>query len=255
MDLKSSAPGPARALARRVLPLAVRHRLLMWKERLSTWPPAGAVRFGSLRRVTPVSRKFGFGRGQSIDRYYIENFLARQAGDIRGRVLEIGDAAYTRRFGDGRVTASDVLHVAPGNPEATIVGDLTRGEALPSEAFDCVVCIQTLQYIYEVQAAVRSLHRLLAPGGVALVSLPGIGQISRYDWERWGEHWRFTTMSARRLFGDVFGASNIQVEASGNVLSSVALLHGLSAGELRREELDRHDEEYQLSVLVRAVKA
>src|SRR5215210_7162112 len=54
--------------------------------------------FGSLRRVTPLSRYFGFDRGLPIDRYYIENFLARQAEDIHGRVLEIGDNSYTQRY-------------------------------------------------------------------------------------------------------------------------------------------------------------
>jgi hypothetical protein len=80
-------------------------------ERLTRWPAVGAVRFGSLRRVTPISRQFGLDRGQAIDRYYIESFLARHATDIRGRVLEIGDDSYTRKFGDGCVTRSDVLHL------------------------------------------------------------------------------------------------------------------------------------------------
>ena len=59
-------------------------------------------RFGMLRRVTPISTKWGFDRGLPIDRHYIENFLAVNADDIRGGVLEIGDNSYTRRFGNGR---------------------------------------------------------------------------------------------------------------------------------------------------------
>ncbi len=74
-----------------------------------------------------------------MDRYYIEAFLAAHASDVRGHVLEVGDDAYTRRFGAGEVTRSDVLHVGEGNPQATIVGDLTHAEHIPSGAFDCVI--------------------------------------------------------------------------------------------------------------------
>ena len=36
------------------------------------------------------------------------------------------------QFGKDRVTSSEVLHVIPGNPQATIVGDLSTGEGIPS---------------------------------------------------------------------------------------------------------------------------
>src|SRR5882757_9483668 len=90
-------------------------------ERLWT-PPLGTVKLGDFVRTSPVGRSFGFDRGTPIDRYYIENFLDKNAGDIRGRVLEIGDNSYTIRFGGPRVDKSDVLHVDEANPAATIVG-------------------------------------------------------------------------------------------------------------------------------------
>src|SRR6185295_11804314 len=71
-------------------------------------PPVGLVRFGSLRQLQPIGRIFGSEWGQCIDRYYIEAFLARHAGDIHGHVLEVADNAYTRQFGGTRVLQSDV---------------------------------------------------------------------------------------------------------------------------------------------------
>lgn len=244
-----------KALIKSLLPFAVRHRLLWWQQSLTQWPPRGFVQFGHLRRVTPISPKFSFGRGLSIDRYYIERFLARHASDVAGDVLEIGDPAYTKRFGGARVTDSQVLHVEEGNPQATMVGDLSAGERLPAERFDCIICTQTLQYIYDIQAAVRTLHRLLKPGGVVLVSMPGIGQLSRYDMDRWGEYWRFTTRSAQRLFEERFPGGDVAVDAHGNVLAAIAFLHGLASEELRAEELDVRDPNYEISIVVRAVKA
>lgn len=226
------------------LRLAVRRRLR----------PLGGARFGNLRRVAPVSRAFGYDRGSPVDRRYIEAFLAENAPDIRGRVLEVGDDAYTRRFGGGRVEVADVLHVHEANPKATIVDDLSTGQRIPSGAFDCVVLTQTLHLIYDVGAAARTLHRVLKPGGVLLATVPGISQVDRGEWgDTW--YWAFTPASARRLFRDAFPDGDVQVEAHGNVLAATAFLYGLAAEELRRGELDHHDPQYPLVVTVRARKA
>lgn len=243
-----------KAVAKAVFPAEVWRWLQGQQQRLRLWPPVGRVRPGHLRRVNPVSREFGLDRGQCIDRFYIESFLARHAGDIGGHVLEIADDTYTRRFGGERVAKSDVLHLQEGNPHTTLVGDLTSADHIPSNTFDCIIFTQTLQFIYDVRAAVRTLYRILRPGGILLATFPGISQISRYDMDRWGDYWRFTTLSARRLFEEAFPAAHVMVEAFGNVLAAVAFLHGLSAQDLRPEQLGYPDPDYQLLIAVRAVK-
>lgn len=211
------------------------------------------VRFGSLRRLTPVSREFGYDRGLPVDRYYIERFLALHAASVTGRALEVGDSAYTRRFGGQRVIQADVLNIAPGHPETTFVADLADAPDVPSATFDCVVLTQTLHLVFDVAAAVATLERILRPGGTALVTVPGIGPISTDEWSRtW--HWSFTPLSMSRLFGDVFGQDNVEVVAHGNVLTSVAFLEGLAADELRPEELDAHDPQYPMLITVRATR-
>jgi SAM-dependent methyltransferase len=244
----------ALVLARRILPSRVRD-WLGTQQGLRLRTPLGGVRFGNLRRVTPVSRVFGFDRGHCIDRYYIENFLGQHAEDIHGRVLEVADNSYTKRFGGDRVTTSDVLYLREGNPKATVVGDLSGENSIPSETFNCIIFTQTLQFIYNFQAAISSLHRVLKPGGVLLATFPGISQISRYDMERWGDYWRFTTASARRLFEEAFSPANVRVASYGNVLAANAFLHGLVEEDLRRTELDVHDPDYELLITVRAVKS
>jgi SAM-dependent methyltransferase len=238
-------------VARRMLPAGIRRRLV----RLTRWPPVGLVRFGSFRQLSPISSVWGTDRGSPVDRYYIERFLAASAQDVRGHVLEIGTNDYTRMFGGDRVARSDVLHVSESNPRVTIIGDLTRPDQLPSDSFDCIILTQTLQFIYDVPAALETVRRALKPGGVALVTIPGIANISRYDMDRWGHYWSFTTLSARRLFEAVFPSECVRVEAHGNVLASIAFLHGLAAEELRREELDHVDPDYELLITVRAEKS
>ncbi|HMN28115.1 MAG TPA: methyltransferase domain-containing protein [Caldilineaceae bacterium] len=218
---------------------------------MSTTKPA--FEWGSLRRVTPISHEFGFNRGTPIDRYYVEEFLTRRATDIRGRVLEIGDASYTHRFGGAQVTRADVLHVSAGNPGATFVGDLTNAPQLPSDAFDCFVLTQTLHLIYDVRAALRTIQRILKPGGVLLATFPGISQVSSDEWaETW--RWSFSAAAARRLFAEFFPTTALTYESFGNALSATAFLHGLAVAELSQRELDYRDPRYDLLIAVRAVK-
>jgi SAM-dependent methyltransferase len=147
----------------------------------------------------------------------------------------------------------DVLHVAKGNPRATIIADLTCADHIPADTFDCVILTQTLHLIYDMRAAVRTLHRALKRGGVLLLTAPGISQIDRGEWgSDWC--WSLTAYSARRLLEETFPPAGVEVETYGNVLAAVAFLHGLAAHELRRAELDARDPCYQVLVTARAVK-
>ncbi|HEX8272971.1 MAG TPA: methyltransferase domain-containing protein [Longimicrobiaceae bacterium] len=215
---------------------------------------ADRVDWGDLRRTTPVSRYFGYDRGQPVDRFYVEGFLERRRADVRGRVMEIGDDTYTRRFGGERVTRSDVLHVHAGNPRATLVGDLASGEGIPFDAFDCMVLTQTLHLVFDVRAAVRTVHRALRPGGVLLVTVPGISQVEKGEWgASW--YWGLTPRSLRRALEERFAPEEVETETHGNALSACAFLYGLAAEELRREELEHADPAYPVTVAARARKA
>jgi SAM-dependent methyltransferase len=229
------------------------------------WPPVGSVRLGGLNRLEPISRNYGFDRGTPVDRHYIETFLQRHrgsphygAGDIRGRVLEVGGDTYARRYGApdaGGETRVDVLHVDDSNPAATVVGDLSSGTGLPTGTFDCVICTQTLHVVWDFRAAIRHLHQMLKPGGVLLATVPGITPSCNPDRDLWGDYWRFTTLSFRRLLEEAFPPAQVHVEAYGNVLSSIAFLHGLAATELTTAQLSPRDPDYELVIVARARKA
>lgn len=240
-----------RLLARRYLSRETRRRLA----RLAVWPPVGWVRFGNLRRLKPVSSDYGNSRGLEIDRYYIEKFLAEFSTDVRGHVLEIKHNAYTIRYGGDRVTQSDVLHPVEGNPDATIVADLTKADHLPSNAFDAIIFTQTLQVIYDIRSTIATLHRILKPGGILLATASGMAQLSLEDFDKWGEYWRFTSQSARLLFEEAFSEENVTVRSYGNVLAAISFLEGLAVEDLRKKELDAVDRSYEVLIAVRAVKA
>jgi Methyltransferase domain len=232
------------------LPASARCWLIDQRHRWRVLPPRGFVRLGSLHRLAPISSSWG-ARGVPIDRYYIEGFLERHAGDIRGRVLECYDGRFTKRFGGGRVTRGDVLNVEPDNSNSTLVGDLAGLNDVPTGAFDCVIVTQVLQFIYDLKAAVATLHRILKPGGVILATVPGITPVPN---DPWPFMWTMTTISTERLFQGFFPANGISVESHGNVLAAIAFLHGLACEELQQAELDHHDPLYAVTIAVRAVK-
>lgn len=236
------------AIERR-LPLVVRRPL---RRSLGLAPPIGGVAFGDLRRTQPIDPEFGYNRGTPVDRFYIEEFLDCHRADVRGDTLEIGDDHYVRKYGGDRVVRSHVLHVSADNPRADFVGDLATIDHVPSDRFDCVILTQTLHLIYDYRAALGNVERILRPGGVLLITVPGITQIDRGEWNStW--YWSFTPQSMARLLAETFGP-DVELTSYGNVLAATAMLYGLSGSELRPQELQDRDPAYPVIVAARARK-
>jgi len=220
--------------------------------------PVGSVRFGDLRRLSPIRRDWGYGDGLPIGRYYIEKFLERNADVIRGRVLEVANNNYTTRFGGARVERSDVLTIEGTSPRATITGDIANKATLPAAAFDCIIFTQTLYYVYDVCAAIATIYHGLKPGGTLLLTTPGLAPMADQPGcgkpNRWPWYWLFTPAAVTRLLAECFGAGAITVETQGNILAVTACLHGLVAEEFEAAELDFADEQYPLNIAARAIK-
>jgi SAM-dependent methyltransferase len=206
---------------------------------------------GTIRRTTPLSDVWGRDRGTPIDRFYIEQFLERERHRIRGRVLEVLNAEYTRRFGVD-VERADVLDIDTTNPNATIVADLASADSIPADFFDCFILTQTLQYVYDLQSAVGHAHRILRPGGTLLCTVPVVQRIGRRDLG--SDYWRLTRAAATRLFETAFEGGSVEVRSCGNVLVAVAFLVGMAAEELSSRELGYDDPLFPLLVTVCATK-
>jgi SAM-dependent methyltransferase len=204
---------------------------------------------GTLRRTEPLSRRWGYDRGQPVDRYYIDDFLREHRADIRGRVLEVKESLYTDRYGH-ELTERAVLDVDPLNGQATIVADLAAPGSIAADGFDCFVLTQTLHLIPDVRAAVKQAHRVLRPGGVLLATVPSLSRALPSG----GDYWRFTPAACRHLFEPAFGADRVDVRGYGNVLAAIAFLAGMASEELKPRELDALDPEFPVLVAIRAVK-
>jgi SAM-dependent methyltransferase len=213
----------------------------------------GRVRWGDLRRTAPFDRNWGYGRGTPVDRVYIEMFLEEHAADVRGACLEVLNPTYTHRFGGDRVLFSDVLDLDPANLKATVISDLGENGSLPEDRYDCFILTQTIHLVPDMAAAMMNAHRTLVPGGVLLLTVPGIGRHeSRQGFEH--DRWRLTPTGLSWLL-ESREWEDRTVTSFGNVLTATAMLFGLAAEELKPQELTAQDLDYPLVVACRAVKA
>ena len=197
-----------------------------------------------------MSRTFGYERGLPIHRYYVQRFFENHSSQIRGRCLEFYDPGYIRRYGEGRPSRIDVLDLSEENPHATIVADLTKPNDIPSDTFDCIVCVHVLHLVYEADVFTRELHRLLVPGGALLVAVPGTSMID----PNWTEYRRWTALGVQTLLGQFFRSSDIRVEPYGNSLAAAAEMRGLASDEIAPWELNAKDDLFQVEVCGLAVK-
>ena len=203
--------------------------------------------------VNPISRSFGFDRGTPIDRYYIEIFLHKHSSLIYGVTLEIEENLYSKKFGNN-INKHEILSFSKDQKNATIIGDLSIPEKLPKDVTNCFICTQTLNFIYDFKKAIVGIYNLLKPEGIALVTVAGICQISRYDADRWGDFWRFNPQGIEKAFKEVFGEQNITMEVYGNSYSATMFLNGFAAEECNKKKLDYLDKDYPITITIIAKK-
>ena len=219
----------------------------------STAPGPGKVNMGDLNVTEPFSTEFAYDRGGPVDRYYIENFLQKNESLIKGRVLEIGGNEYTLRYGESKVIESEILHVDSSNVYATIIGDLSDAPQIPANSFDCIILTQTLHLIYNFKGAIETCFRILKPGGVLLLTVPGISHI---DQSEWGNYWlwSFTNHSISKILEECFSSEKIKISTFGNVLIATAFLYGMGLPEVSKKQLDSFDPHYQVIITAAAIK-
>lgn len=123
----------------------------------SIWP----IRFIERRRLEIIRTMVGPHRGLEI----------AEVGSGGGHVL--------RLFPEARLTAIDVSGVFLETARRNLRGydaRFVKGElsdlALPSAAFDRVICTEVLEHTREPAAILAEIRRLLRPGGVAVITVP-----------------------------------------------------------------------------------
>lgn len=204
------------------------------------------------RSLKPLSHNFGANRGEPMDRYYIEKFLAENSSVIKGACLEVKDNAYTVRFGND-IEKSDVIDVDKANPKATISADLRGMPEIPDNSYNCIILTQVLQFVDNYESAIKECFRILKPGGTLLATLPSMTRIDGRAGPI-GDYWRFTLASAKYIFEKYFNSSNIEMKSWGNILTGLAFWIGMAQEELSQRELNYKDPNFPVIISVKAKK-
>lgn len=103
--------------------------------------------------------------------------------------------ALARRFARTATLDPVGIDLVPG-PHVDMVADL-RDLPFPSASFDVALCVHVLEEIEEDRTAMAELHRVVRPGGWALVSVP-----TRLDQPTYEDPSIVTPRDRRRAFGE-----------------------------------------------------
>lgn len=196
----------------------------------------------------PVSRYFGAERGTPIDRYYIDHFLKNHQQLIRGDVLEVEDALYTKAYGGSIVKNSIVMDVNATSSNVTFNGNLETGEGIRAEIADCFILTQTLMYIFDVKAAAHNIEKLLKKGGSVLITCSGISQNSVRCMDDYGCYFNFNAKAIERMFEDEKNMKVVDTGSFGNVKTVSAHINGLCFEDLSESDFMPNDQYYPLVV-------
>lgn len=108
---------------------------------------------------------------KTFHRYLLEKILKEHSSLIKGEILDAGsrNRRYDQLF-EGRVRACDLV---PHEELGVEKQDLTA-LTYPDNGFDSIICIEVLQYLRleNFRKALSEIHRVLKPGGTALVTCP-----------------------------------------------------------------------------------
>jgi SAM-dependent methyltransferase len=129
--------------------------------------------YGQHREPTPVDR-FGVWLSGVAVRRHADGFAGRRLAD-----LGCGFNAALARTVLDEVESATLVDIAladdlKAHPKVTglegSLPDLTP--SMPSARFDVVLCLSVLEHLWEDEAVLADLRRLLAPGGIALINVP-----------------------------------------------------------------------------------
>jgi SAM-dependent methyltransferase len=173
--------------------------------RVRRWPPVTDPSFLSMR---PLTRAIVDAIGREV----------APAGSGQ-RVLDVGCGSkpYLPLF--AAVTKEYVgLDVEPG-PHVDVVAP---AEALPFEdgEFGVVLSTQTLEHALDPAQVIREIHRVLAPGGVALVSTHGTAVYHPCPTDLW----RWTQEGLEKLFRDNGNWSRVELAGAGGTAACIGRL-------------------------------
>ncbi|MGE0610191.1 MAG: methyltransferase domain-containing protein, partial [Pirellulales bacterium] len=132
--------------------------------------------------------------------------IAATAWELAGPVYEFGaycvegqaDIANLRRLFPGSLYVGCDMRPGPGVDRVEDLAQLS----LPDGCARTIICVDTLEHVFEARRAVDEMIRVLAPGGTLLVAAPMNFRVHDYP----SDYWRLTPSCLSRLLAPLDAA-------------------------------------------------
>jgi hypothetical protein len=103
------------------------------------------------------------------------------------------------------------------------------------------------------QGGLEDWKRSLGRGVMALlITVPAISPMEQKPWD-W--YWTFNVKAMQRLFGEAFGAANVEVAAHGNAFAATCFIQGIAVEDVGSDWLTPLDETFPVLLTMKATKA
>lgn len=129
--------------------------------------------FGQTGSLTVVDR-FGVWLSARALKRWVKTFAGKRVGDFG-----CGHQATFARTVLGEVQSLVLADVAladdlKAHPKVTAREGALPGSlaTLPDASLDVVMCVSVLEHVWEPKVLLKEIHRVLAPGGIALLNVP-----------------------------------------------------------------------------------
>ena len=131
--------------------------------------------------------------------------------------------------------------LVPGRGDLAI--DITRID-LPDSSFERVLCSHVLEHVPDDRQALAELHRVLAPGGIAIVNVPMDLRLERTDEDPTvtdpeERRWRYWQEDHVRLYGRDF---RLRLEEAGFEVEHVRPTDTLTPEQIEWQRLGRGED-------------
>ena len=166
-------------------------------------------------------------QGKTLTRAMLNTRLAA-VPELTGLVLDLGgggEPTYKRLLTiSGHFINMD--RIAEAIP--TVVGDLESTYPFATGCADTAILFNTLEHVYDHQHVVNEMHRVLKPGGTALVYVPFIFPVHMHQTENFlvDDYYRYTGSALDRMFAKA-GFAKIDIEPMGGLFLAISEFLGI----------------------------
>lgn len=126
--------------------------------------------------------------------------LTRSANQLSGRLLDVGCGTkpYRELFATGDYVGLDID--SERTRELNVADVYYNGLTFPfaDHTFDSVLCSQVLEHVFNPEALLSEIHRVLVPGGKLLLTAPFVWDEHEQPWD----YARYSSFGLQHLFAN-----------------------------------------------------